>query len=173
MEYLEYTAAEEYFDDMKVAQLMAEQNREEIARRIVEHFRYDVKDKIESVHNYIDFSSRIIRKGAISAKKDEMVIIPWNMRDGLIIGRGKGNPDWNFSAPHGAGRVMSRSQAKKEVPLDLFKESMKDVYSTSVGEGTLDESPFAYKNHEEIEKYLGETITIMHRVKPLYNFKAS
>jgi RNA-splicing ligase RtcB len=172
MEYLTGADKEAYELHMRIAQRYASESRKIMVRNILKTLDCAVLEEIESIHNYIDFEHGIIRKGAISAQKDELVIIPWNMRDGLIIGRGLGNPDWNFSAPHGAGRTMSRSQAKKEVNLDEFKASMEGIYSSCVSESTLDESPMAYKDHTEVEKYLEESVEILHRVKPEYNFKA-
>jgi len=115
----------------------------------------------------------ILRKGSISLQKDELAIIPMNMRDGALLVRGKGNADWNFSGPHGAGRLMSRSKAKETLTMEAFKESMKDVYTTCVGTGTIDESPMAYKPMEEIVKNIEETAEIVKTIKPIYNFKAS
>ncbi len=172
MEYLTGIYARNYTEHMKIAQKYATRSREIMAHKILDFLGCKVRQEIESIHNYIDFTDNIVRKGAISAKKDELVVIPWNMRDGLIIGKGKGNPDWNNSAPHGAGRTMSRSQAKKEVNIEEFKDSMKDIYSSCVSESTLDESPMAYKDHTEVEKYLSESVEILHRVRPVYNFKA-
>ena len=126
----------------------------------------------ETIHNYIDFRDNIIRKGSISAYKGERVIIPMNMRDGCIIGVGKGNEDWNFSAPHGAGRTMSRNIARQKVSMEEFKNSMNGIYTTSVSEETIDESPMAYKPMEEIIKYIEPTIEIEKIIKPIYNFKA-
>ena len=126
----------------------------------------------ETIHNYISFDDNIVRKGAISAKKGEKVLIPINMRDGSIIAVGKGNNDWNCSAPHGAGRIMSRMKAKETFKLDEFKESMKGVYSTSIVEETIDEAPFVYKPMQEIIDNIGETAEIEKIIKPIYNFKA-
>ena len=123
-------------------------------------------------HYYIDLENMILRKGAISAKAGERVIIPINMRDGSIIATGKGNPDWNFSGPHGAGRLMSRSKAKEAVSLEKFEESMAGVWSTPVNTSTLDESPMAYKPMEEIVEQIGDALEVQHVIKPLYNFKA-
>ena len=173
MEYLSGKSAREYFYDMSVAQSYAMKNREIMSQKILEFLGCEPLEIVISVHNYIDFSDRIIRKGAISAHKDQLVVIPWNMRDGLIIGRGKGNPDWNFSAPHGAGRSMSRSKAKAQLNLGDFKSSMKGIFTSCVNKTTIDESPMAYKDHSLIEKYLSETVDIIHRVKPEYNFKAN
>lgn len=126
----------------------------------------------ETIHNYISFEDNIVRKGAISARKGERVLIPMNMRDGCIIGIGKGNDDWNQSAPHGAGRIMSRIQAKKTFELDEFKNSMKGIYTTSVNENTIDESPMVYKPMQEIIDCIGDTVEIEKIIKPIYNFKA-
>lgn len=172
LEYLEGQLAKDYLKHMQVAQRYASRSRQIMANNIIDFLNTKVLLTIESIHNYIDLKDNIVRKGAISAHKDELVVIPWNMRDGLIIGKGKGNPDWNNSAPHGAGRTMSRSQAKREVDIEEFRDSMKDIYSSCVLESTLDESPMAYKDHNEVEKYLSESVEILHRVKPVYNFKA-
>ena len=125
----------------------------------------------ETLHNYID-EDKILRKGAISARKNEVVLIPINMRDGSIIGIGKGNQDYNFSGPHGAGRLMSRSKAKDSITLEEFEESMKNVYSSSVCQSTIDESPMAYKSIDEIISNIEDTVTIDKILKPIYNFKA-
>ena len=130
-------------------------------------------ESYESIHNYINFSDRIIRKGAISAHKDEKVIIPLNMRDGVILGFGKGNEDWNYSAPHGAGRIMSRAKAKEKLSLEVFEDTMKGIYSTTVNASTLDESPDAYKPSEQIIEAIKDTVEIEKIIKPIYNYKAS
>ena len=127
----------------------------------------------ETIHNYIEFGSNMVRKGAISAKENEKLLIPINMRDGCIIGIGKGNDDWNQSAPHGAGRIMSRSKAKETVSLDDFQQSMEGIYTTSVSMSTLDESPMVYKSMDEILKNIKDTIDIIKIIKPIYNFKAN
>ena len=129
-------------------------------------------DEFESMHNYIDIDNGIIRKGATSAQNGERLIIPINMRDGSIFATGKGNPDWNFSAPHGAGRILSRSKAKEQLSLDNYKETMSGVYTTSINESTLDEAPFAYKPIDEILDAITDTVTVDEIVKPIYNFKA-
>jgi RNA-splicing ligase RtcB len=129
-------------------------------------------DHFATVHNYIDLKSMILRKGAVSAQKGEKVLIPMNMRDGSLVCTGKGNPDWNFSAPHGAGRLMSRADAKESITLGQFQESMDGIYSSSVTKGAIDESPMAYKPMEEIVSCIGDTVDIAGRIKPLYNFKA-
>jgi RNA-splicing ligase RtcB len=130
-------------------------------------------DRFETIHNYIDHDNNIVRKGAVSAYKGERLIIPINMRDGCIIGIGKRNQDWNYSAPHGAGRVMSRMEAKRSVSMNDFEKSMKGIYTTSVNQSTIDESPMAYKPMQEIIDYIGDTVEIERIIKPVYNFKAS
>jgi RNA-splicing ligase RtcB len=175
LSYLEGDDALLYFEHMKVASWFAGLNREIMARSIVSDFfkMNDYVQKIESIHNYIDFKHNVIRKGAIAAHRDQMVVIPWNMRDGLIIGRGKGNEDWNNSAPHGAGRLMGRRVAKESIALEDFKASMEGIWTSCVHASTLDESPMAYKDFESIEAQLTDTVEVLERVKPLYNFKAS
>ena len=174
LEWLEGDEAQLYLDHMKVAQQFASQNRRLMAQQILRFFGMgvDVIETVESVHNYINFEDRIIRKGAISAHEGERVIIPWNMRDGLVLGRGKGNAEWNYSAPHGAGRVMGRGVAKKTLDVEVFKESMQGVWSSCVGKNTLDESPMVYKDHAKIQAAIGDTVDVELTVKPLYNFKA-
>ena len=171
---------------MRICQEYARINRQVIGRRILEFLLNDKVqfknnictckgiqfDYFETVHNYIDLDNMILRKGAISAQKDEIVLIPINMRDGAIIGKGKGNPDYNCSGPHGAGRLMSRSEAKQLVSIEDYKETMKHIYSTSVMESTLDESPFAYKPIEEIIENIQDSIEILQIIKPIYNYKA-
>src|SRR5699024_176309 len=133
----------------------------------LEEFSY-----FETVHNYINFKDNIIRKGAISAYKDEKILIPINMRDGSILAKGKRNPDWNYSALHGDGRLMSKTQAKSNLTLESFIESMEGIYSTSVHKGTLDESPFAYKSIDSILDNMEDTAEILEIIKPIYNYKA-
>lgn len=171
--YLEGAHRDDYLHDMKICQEYAVKNREEIARRILGFLKVDPVEVFHTVHNYIDFEDNIIRKGAIRCNKGEKVIIPLNMRDGSIIGIGKGNEDWNCSGPHGAGRLMSRSKAKDSIAMDDFKHSMEGIFTTSVNESTLDESPMAYKPAEEIIELVKDTIDIVEVVKPIYNFKAS
>lgn len=171
--YLEGSYFDDYIHDMKLAQEYALQNREEIAKIIVSNMSFNVIDSFDTIHNYIDTENMILRKGAVSAQKGERLIIPINMRDGSIIGVGKGNPDWNYSAPHGAGRVLSRSKARKQVVFEDFKETMKDVWTSSVSEDTIDESPFAYKNMRDITENIGDAVEILKIIKPVYNFKAS
>ncbi len=171
--YLEGEYREAYLHDMKLCQEFAKLNRYTMAKTIANYMGWSISDYFESVHNYISFKDNIVRKGAISAKKGEKVIIPINMRDGCIIGVGKGNDDWNNSAPHGAGRVMSRAQAMKTIDLEEYKKSMEKIYTTSVTEETKDEAPFVYKSIEEILKHIVPTVEVIKIIKPVYNFKAS
>lgn len=166
---------DDYYHDMKLLEIFAFQNRLMIMKTICQQMGWEIGNFFETVHNYIDFSDEkhpVIRKGAISAKEGESVLIPLNMRDGCILGVGKGNPDWNESAPHGAGRVMSRSQAKELISMEDFQKSMTGIYSSSVTTATLDESPFAYKSKDWILETISETIEIVSVLKPVYNFKA-
>lgn len=171
--YLEGKLRENYLHDMKICQEFASENRREIAFIIISKMNLGYINCFETIHNYISFEDNIVRKGAISAKKGEKVLIPMNMRDGCIIGIGKGNDDWNKSAPHGAGRIMSRMKAKETFDLDEYKESMKDIYTTSVNEDTIDEAPFVYKPMQEIIDNISDTVDIIKIIKPIYNFKAS
>jgi tRNA-splicing ligase RtcB len=172
MEYLEGDGMEQYLKDMQTAQVYANINRELIMSSIHKHMGLHADDCIQCIHNYINFDDGIIRKGAISAQAGERVVIPLNMRDGVVIGRGRGNPDWNFSAPHGAGRTMSRKQAKKVLDLEEYRREMEGVWSSCISHKTLDEAPMAYKDPESIMNVLGETIAIDLIMKPVYNFKA-
>lgn len=170
--YLEGEYRRQYLHDMRLCQVFADINRIEIAGAILgtdPHYY----GAFSTVHNYIDFESNIVRKGAISARAGKKVLIPLNMRDGCILGVGKGNPDWNYSAPHGAGRLMSRAEAKRTVSMEDFKNSMSGIYTTSVTESTIDESPFAYKAPEEIIERISDTVDIIEVLKPIYNFKAT
>ncbi|MCL2559638.1 MAG: RtcB family protein [Turicibacter sp.] len=170
--YLEGQGFDDYLNDMNIAQKFAALNRKAMIAEITTQRGWDITDEWESIHNFIDTPHMILRKGATSAQKGERLLIPINMRDGSIIAVGKGNLDWNFSAPHGAGRVMSRSKAKNTVKFEDFQASMRDVWTTSVHKSTIDESPFVYKPMEEIVANIGETVEIMDVIKPLYNFKA-
>ena len=161
-----------YMHDMKIMQEYAVLNRRTMANIILSKADLTEQTSFETIHNYIDFKRMILRKGAVSAEKGEILLIPINMRDGSIIAEGKGNADWNYSAPHGAGRLMGRNQAHKNLDLNTFKEQMKDVYSTSVMAETLDEAPDAYKPISEILETITETVEIMDIIKPIYNFKA-
>ncbi len=173
--YLSGEFRDRYLHDMKISQEYASVNRKSMAGIILSKLfgrNLDDFNYFETVHNYINFDDNIIRKGSISAYKDEKVLIPINMRDGSILAVGKGNPDWNYSAPHGAGRLLSRTQAKEDLSLDKFIDSMDGIYSTSVHKGTLDESPFAYKPIEDILEFIGETVEVLDIIRPIYNFKA-
>lgn len=170
--YAEGQLFDDYMNDMKIAQHYALLNRKAMVDEIVTRMDWNVVDSFTTIHNYIDMENMILRKGAISAQKGERVIIPINMRDGSIIATGLGNPDWNFSAPHGAGRIMSRSKAKEKLSLDEFKETMSGVWTTSVEQSTLDEAPMVYKPIEEIVQNVKDSIVIDNIIKPLYNFKA-
>lgn len=175
LSYLTGTHREMYLHDMKLCQEFARINRRTIEEIICYYMVWQTtKDttKFQTIHNYID-DDNIVRKGAISAKSGEKVLIPINMRDGCIIGRGKGNTDWNESAPHGAGRNMSRSKAKETVSIEDYEKSMEGIYTTSVNRSTIDESPMAYKPIEEIVANIQDTVEIMKIIKPVYNFKAS
>lgn len=184
--YLENKDKEEYLADIKVCYKYAHMSRQRMALAIVEGIfgnarveddKFYVNDKelysFETLHNYIDLENNLIRKGAISAKKDEIVLIPINMRDGSLICKGLGNEDWNCSAPHGAGRIMSRKKAKEVLKLDEYKESMKDVYSSTVELSTIDEAPQAYKPIEEIKECIKPTVEILKQITPIYNYKAT
>lgn len=170
--YLEGQAMQDYLHDMKLAQEHAKINRETIAKQILKYAKLTEVESFDTIHNYIDVDNMILRKGSISAQAGEKVIIPMNMRDGSLICIGKGNPDWNYSAPHGAGRILSRSKAKDTISMAEYQESMKGIYTTSVNRGTIDESPMAYKPIEEIMKNIEDTVEIVDVIKPVYNFKA-
>mgnify|MGYP006425625505 FL=1 len=171
--YLEKHELVEYLIDMVFAQEFASKNRELIIQQICNEIGvdYDTKNLIETIHNYIDFDRLILRKGAIAAEAGKKCIISLNMRDGVLLCKGKGNEDWNYSSAHGCGRMMSRADAKKSFSMSQFKNSMKDVYSTSVCKETLDESPMAYKDVELIKEYIGESVDIITQLKPIINIK--
>ena len=173
--YLEGKNREDYLHDMKLCQDFAFMNREWIYGEIISKMGLAlcVNDWFQCIHNYINFEDNIVRKGAISARKGEKVIIPMNMRDGCIIGIGKGNEDWNYSAPHGAGRTMSRNIARQKINMEDYKNSMNGIYTTSVNEYTIDESPMVYKPMQEIIKHIKDTVEVEKIIKPIYNFKAS
>lgn len=164
---------EEYLNDVEICQNFAKRNRELMAEIILTRTGMKSLDSFHTIHNYIDVSEMILRKGAIAAHSGEKVLIPINMRDGSVLAVGKGNPDWNYSAPHGAGRLMSRTAAKNNLSLDEYKETMKGVYSTSINEDTLDEAPMAYKRLEDIIDVIKDSVDIIEVMKPIYNFKAS
>lgn len=162
----------QYLHDMELCQTFARRNRELIAKILLGKAGITGGEAFHTTHNYIDVEELIIRKGAIAAHKGERVLIPINMRDGSVLAVGKGNADWNYSAPHGAGRIMSRSEAKEQLSMDDYKASMAGIYTTSISEGTLDESPQAYKSLDDIIDVIGETVEIVDVMKPVYNFKA-
>ena len=170
--YLTGTDFDDYMNDMNVMQEYAKLNRQSIVDIILKHMGLTVQSSFDTIHNYIDFSRMILRKGSVSAELGEVFLVPINMRDGSLICVGKGNPDWNYSAPHGAGRLMSRTKARNTIELDTFKEQMKDVYSTSVTDGTLDEAPDAYKSMTDITETIGDTADIVDTIIPIYNFKS-
>ena len=171
--YLEGPLFDDYLHDMAIIQRYAEINRKAIVKELEKRVKFKIIEQFSTIHNYIDLDAMILRKGAISAQKGERVLIPMNMRDGSLICIGKGNEDWNFSAPHGAGRIMSRTAAKESITLTQFEKSMKGIYSTTVTKSTIDEAPFAYKPMEEIIANIGDTADIIKTLKPLYNFKAA
>ena len=171
--YLDGKYRDAYLHDMRICQEFASLNRNTIASMIASYMGWDISKYFESVHNYISFEDNIVRKGSISAKKGEPIIIPINMRDGCIIGVGKGNPDWNYSAPHGAGRIMSRRDANERISLDEYKKAMEQVYTTSVNEDTKDEAPMVYKSMSEILHHIEPTVEVVEIIKPIYNYKAS
>ncbi len=167
--------SQDYLYDMKICQEYADENRHMIAKQIVEHYGLNPVGEFTTVHNYIDHDSNIIRKGAVSAKKGEQLLIPINMRDGSLICVGKGNEDWNYSAPHGAGRLFSRTEAFNRFTVEEFEKTMKDagIFTTCVNHSTLDESPFAYKGMDDIVSNIEPTADIVKVIKPVYNFKAN
>jgi RNA-splicing ligase RtcB len=163
---------EDYLHDMNIVQVFAELNRSAMADELVKGMKLDVEERFSSIHNYIDLDTMILRKGAVSAQAGEKLIIPMNMRDGCLICVGKGNPEWNCSAPHGAGRLMSRAEAKQSFTLSQYKKEMQGIYSTSIGRDTLDESPMAYKPMDAILAQIEPTVEVVERLRPVYNFKA-
>jgi RNA-splicing ligase RtcB len=178
MEYLEGLNAVDYFQDMEMAQWFAKINRRMIINRIVSAMKLTPTNHdwsfIETVHNYIDFEDQVMQKGAVRAHEGEYLLIPLSMKDGVLFCKGKGNPDWNKSAPHGAGRLMSRRQAKETLTVEEYRRQMSEagVWSTCVGRETLDESPMAYKDSTEIKRVIGDTVEIVDHWKEVYNFKA-
>ena len=164
---------DDYLHDVEICQAFARRSREKMAEILVDRVGIVAGEAFHTIHNYIDTNEMILRKGAIAAHVGEKVLIPINMRDGSILAMGKGNLDWNYSAPHGAGRVMSRSKAKNTLSMEEYKETMKGIYTTSVNEKTLDEAPMAYKSLEDIIDVVSEAVDIIEVLKPIYNFKAS
>ena len=173
--YLEGSDFNDYMYDMEMCQKFATENRIEIARRITNHLGLNIDElyKFETIHNYINMNDKILRKGSISAYENEIVLIPMNMRDGCIIAKGKSNSDYNYSAPHGAGRVMSRGEAFRTLTVEDFKKSMEGIYTTTANETTLDESPFVYKPMESILNNIKDTVDVLEIIKPVYNFKSA
>lgn len=178
--WLEGKLMEDYLHDLQIVQKFASLNRESILDELVKGMKWKVIDSYDCVHNYVDasdetigiFGSPMLRKGAISAKNGEKVIIPINMRDGILLGTGLGNKDWNCSAPHGSGRIMKREDVKDHFTVSSFKSEMKGIYSSCINKDTLDEAPFAYRAIEDITEVIGDTVTINKIIRPVYNFKA-
>ncbi|MDR2146402.1 MAG: RtcB family protein [Tannerella sp.] len=174
--YITGSLFDDYINDMKIVQYFALLNRKAMMNVILKKLKIPedaIDEQFTTIHNYIDTESMILRKGSVSAKRNEKLIIPINMRDGSLICEGLGNPDWNYSAPHGAGRLMSRSSAFKNLKMEDFKKTMTGIYSTSVREETIDESPMAYKDMSEIINNTKPTVRIIKTIKPIYNFKAA
>ena len=164
---------EDYLHDVEICQRFARRSRELMAEIILQRLGIEAVDAFHTIHNYIDTDEMILRKGAIAAHRGEKVLIPINMRDGSVLAIGKGNPDWNFSAPHGAGRIMSRTAAKENLNLDEYRREMEGIYTTSVNEATLDEAPMAYKSLSDIIDVIQESVDVIEVLKPIYNFKAN
>ena len=171
--YLYGTYLEDYLHDVELCQQFARRNREKIAEVLLERSGLTGGEAFHTIHNYIDTKEMILRKGAIAAHKGEKVLIPINMRDGSVLAVGRGNADWNYFAPHGAGRLMSRGKAKETLSLEDYKKTMEGIYTTSVNEATLDEAPMAYKALEDIIDVIRESVDVMEVLKPIYNFKAN
>ena len=163
---------ENYLHDMRIMQDFASINRRAIADEILKGMKWKVRDSFATVHNYLDVDAMILRKGAVSAQKGERLLIPLNMRDGSLLCEGLGNADWNYSAPHGAGRLFSRKDAREKLTLTQFKKDMSGIYSSCVSRSTIDESPAAYKPMGEILDQIGDTVKVLSVIRPLYNFKA-
>lgn len=172
MAYVSGELFEQYIHDMKIVQQFAMLNRQAMMDEIIKGMKLHVEEQFTTIHNYIDTDAMILRKGAVSAKSGEQLLIPINMRDGSLICIGKGNEDWNFSAPHGAGRLMSRAAAKQSFTVSEFKKQMAEIYTTSVSKATLDECPMAYKDMQDILDNIGPTAEVIKVIHPIYNFKA-
>lgn len=164
---------DDYLHDVEICQKFALRNRELIAEILLSRSGLTRTESFHTIHNYIDTQEMILRKGAIAAHKDEKVLIPINMRDGSVLAVGRGNPDWNYSAPHGAGRLMSRAAARQTLDMDAYAEAMKGIYTTSVSSSTIDEAPMAYKSLEDIIGVIRDSVDVIDIMKPIYNFKAS
>lgn len=173
MAYVSGEVFKQYIHDMKIVQEYAAWNRQAMMNEIIKGMKLHIVEQFTTVHNYIDTEEMVLRKGAVSAKKGEKLLIPMNMRDGALLCTGKGNEDWNQSAPHGAGRLMNRATAKESFTVSEFKKQMKGIYTTSVNQDTLDECPMAYKGMDDIIGCITDTVEINKRMKPIYNFKAS
>ena len=171
--WLEGKYLDDYLHDVEICQAFARRNREKMAEILLTRANLTAVEAFHTIHNYIDTEEMILRKGAIAAHAGEKVLIPINMRDGSVLAIGKGNPEWNYSAPHGAGRIMSRTAAKNTLSMEEYRETMKGVYTTSVNERTLDEAPMAYKALGDIIDVIRDAVDVIDVLKPVYNFKAS
>ena len=171
--YLYGTYLEDYLHDVEICQQFAQRSRERMAEIILEKTGMTAIYSFHTIHNYIDTKEMILRKGSIAAHDGELVLIPINMRDGSVLARGKGNPEWNYSAPHGAGRLMSRTKARETLDLEAYRKTMEGIYTTSVNEATIDEAPMAYKSLKDIIDVIRESVDVIEILKPIYNFKAS
>ena len=171
--YLYGSFMEDYLHDVEICQRFARRSREKMAEIILQRTGMEAQSAFHTIHNYINVDERILRKGAIAAHEGELVLIPINMRDGSVLARGRGNAEWNYSAPHGAGRLMSRSKARETLDLEAYRATMAGVYTTSVNERTIDEAPMAYKSLEDIIHVIRESVDVIEVLKPIYNFKAS
>ena len=172
MAYVSGLLFDDYIHDMRITQHFAMLNRKAMADEIIRNMRLTVADEFTTIHNYIDTDATILRKGAVSAREGEQLLIPINMRDGSLLCVGKGNPDWNQSAPHGAGRLMSRKKAKEKLDLGDYRDAMSGIFSTCINNGTLDEAPMAYKSMDAILKHIAPTVNVVKVIKPVFNFKA-
>lgn len=172
MAYVSGLLFNDYIHDMRITQHFAMLNRKAMADEIIRNMRLTVADEFTTIHNYIDTDAMILRKGAVSAREGEQLLIPINMRDGSLLCVGKGNPDWNQSAPHGAGRLMSRKKAKEKLDLGDYRDAMSGIFSTCINNGTLDEAPMAYKSMDAILKHIAPTVNVVKVIKPVFNFKA-
>ena len=170
--YVYGTYLEDYLHDVEICQAFARKNRELMAEILLDRIGVKAGEAFHTVHNYIDTGEMILRKGAIAAHEGEKVLIPINMRDGSVLATGRGNPEWNYSAPHGAGRLMSRTKAKETLDLSEYRKTMEGIYTTSVGPGTLDEAPMAYKSLSDIIDVIRDSVDVIDVMKPVYNFKA-
>ena len=171
--YLYGTYLEDYLHDVEICQQFARRSRERMAEIILEKTGMTAISSFHTIHNYIDTKEMILRKGSIATHDGELVLIPINMRDGSVLARGKGNPEWNYSAPHGAGRLMSRTKARETLDLEAYRKTMESIYTTSVNEATIDEAPMAYKSLKDIIDVIRESVDVIEILKPIYNFKAS